>query len=636
MKFKNKIKILIFMGIFITGMNLFGNNLGNRIDNNKEISEDFDNLETSAIYNGIFIDDTMSSNGPTFGNWTWARTQPWCTTGNGTQDSPYIIEDLTFLSAGPSDCLSIHHSRKFFVIRNCIFRDIPAASFAGIKLINVSNGQITNNLAYNNALGFFLDNVNNSKIINNNASNNFYGIRLDNSYDNIIMGNIANNNIELAPDSYFGIGLFYCANNTISGNNANNNGDYGILLDNSDNSKIINNNASNNGNVGISVRGALSPNYRHNISIFNNKANDNIWFGIIADSCLNGNITGNTANHNGYNGMRIWDCSNSIISENYASNNGRNGIAIEDSQENLVSANEIYDNGFSGLVLEYGILYPNEYNNITKNRIYNNTQNGMVLQFSSHNKVWDNEIHGNKRNGIYLVNWTTAYGFSLSNEIYRNLINENGVNGINFSSTSDNNLIYNNFFLKNGNHAVDEGSDNTWNSTSIGNYWDNHTGPDITPQDGIVDDPYTYIGGDAGSIDYLPIAEDGAPRITILSPEEGDRFKSTAPTFELEIVDVYVYEMWYTLDGGLNNYTFTENGTIDQSAWDALPDGTITIIFYARDIGENEAFVEVSVIKDISAGGLDPGVITTIIVVSVVGGIALIGAVYIFLKKRKT
>ena len=93
--------------------------------------------------------------------------------------------------------------------------------------------------------------------------------------------------------------------------------------------------------------------------------------------------------------------------------------------------------------------------------------------------------------------------------------------------------------------------------------------------------------------------------------------------------------MWYTLDGGLNNYTFTENEPIDQSVRDALPYGTITIIFYARDIREYEAFVEVSVIKDISAGGLDPGVITTIIVVSVVGRIVLIGVVYIFLKKWK-
>lgn len=57
--------------------------------------------------------------------------------------------------------------------------------------------------------------------------------------------------------------------------------------------------------------------------------------------------------------------------------------------------------------------------------------------------------------------------------------------------------------------------------------------------------------------------------------------------------------------------------------------------FYASDIVGNEAFNEVTVIKRISAGGLDPGVVAAIVVVSVAGGLAVIGAAYIFLKKRK-
>jgi hypothetical protein len=42
-----------------------------------------------------------------------------------------------------------------------------------------------------------------------------------------------------------------------------------------------------------------------------------------------------------------------------------------------------------------------------------------------------------------------------------------------------------------------------------------------------------------------------------------------------------------------------------------------------------------SVTKSISAGGLDPGVIATLVVVSVVGELTVIGVAYIFLKKRK-
>jgi len=169
---------------------------------------------------------------------------------------------------------------------------------------------------------------------------------------------------------------------------------------------------------------------------------------------------------------------------------------------------------------------------------------------------------------------------------------------------------------------------------SIGNYWDNWTSPDVSPNDGIVDDPYTYIGGSAGSIDYLPIAEDGAPQITINSPTSSDVFGVNAPSFDVTITDVYVVSMWYTLDGGLHNYTFTENGVINQTAWTALPEGSVTITFYATDVVGNEATEYVAVTKSLT-DDIDPGIIITIIVVSIVSGVALIGVGYIYFKKRQ-
>jgi len=116
----------------------------------------------------------------------------------------------------------------------------------------------------------------------------------------------------------------------------------------------------------------------------------------------------------------------------------------------------------------------------------------------------------------------------------------------------------------------------------------------------------------------------------------GSSFGSSTPSFNVEVNDDYLFEMWYTLDGGLNNYTFTENGTIDQSAWDALDDGSITIIFYANDLVGNEAFEEVTITKSVSLEGLNPGVIVIIVVVSIVGGVAVIAGLYIFMKKRVT
>jgi len=263
---------------------------------------------------------------------------------------------------------------------------------------------------------------------------------------------------------------------------------------------------------------------------------------------------------------------------------------------------------------------------IKKEHIDDN-QDGIFIYVGLNNTIIGNTIRNNYVRGIH-IDEDSDY-----NEFTENIIRNNTI-GLNIAGLNDNNLVYKNFFLNNGKHGFDDGTDNYWNSTTIGNYWDNHTGPDVSPPDGIVDNPYTFIGGPAGSIDYLPIAEDGAPRITINSPQEGEKFGSTAPSFNVEVIDLYVYEMWYTLDEGLNNFTFTVNGMINQTTWDSLPEGNVTITFYAMDIAGNLGFEEVIVIKDISVG-LDPGVIVTIIVVSISGGLILIGVAYMFLKKRK-
>jgi hypothetical protein len=56
--------------------------------------------------------------------------------------------------------------------------------------------------------------------------------------------------------------------------------------------------------------------------------------------------------------------------------------------------------------------------------------------------------------------------------------------------------------------------------------------------------------------------------------------------------------MWYTIDGGITNITFTSNGTIDQGNWTARPHGTVTLIFYANDTASNIAFELVLINKD--------------------------------------
>jgi len=336
----------------------------------------------------------------------------------------------------------------------------------------------------------------------------------------------------------------------------------------------------------------------NNGTLTNNNCSNNVGNGIYLDNSYSNTVSGNTVNNN-FLGIYLYECDYNIVSGNIANDNDY-GIYIEISNDNTISGNTANENSQDGLY-----SYFCGYNNITENTANNNDANGIYFDGDDkYNVISGNTLSDNK------------YGINIGN--------------------SDNNTIYGNFFLTNGIHAMDNGTDNKWNSTTIGNYWDNWTSPDTTPLDGIVDVPYTYIGGTTGNIDHLPIAEDGAPSITINSPDPGDVFYSTVPSFNVRITDDYLDEMWYTIDGGLINYTFTANGTIDQTAWAALSEGPITITFYANDTLGNEASEDVIITKSIPPAGDDPTIVIVIVVVSIVGGVVVLAVVYLFMKKRGT
>jgi len=419
------------------------------------------------------------------------------------------------------------------------------------------------------------------------------------------------------------------------------NSNYGFYLENVDNSRLINNTCSNM-DWGIHLE------YSNNNTLSGNTASGNNYEGIYLTNANNNTLSGNTANDNEDLGIHLQtECVNNTLSGNTVNNNGDTGIHIEeDCISNTISGNIANNNNYNGIYM-YDECY---YNTISNNFLNSSGECGISIHwYSQNNTIIDNIANYNENFGIEL------YDFCSNNTVSNNVVSYNGLSGIGifdfsdnniltenilynntigvYIDTSDNNSIYENFFLENGKHAFDDGIDNMWNSTTIGNYWDNWTSPDVSPNDGIVDVPYN-ISGPAGSIDYLPIAEDGAPVIVISSPVPGSVFGVSAPSFIVRITDVLLDSMWYSLDGGLHNYTFTENGTINQLAWSALPEGSVTITFYANDLLGNEASEDVIITKSISDETPDMGIIITIIVVSIVGGVVLVSVVYIFLKKR--
>ena len=88
------------------------------------------------------------------------------------------------------------------------------------------------------------------------------------------------------------------------------------------------------------------------------------------------------------------------------------------------------------------------------------------------------------------------------------------------------------------------------------------------------------------------------PMITILSPMENELFGNSTFNFEIFINEPHLDHTWYTLNGG-QPYFFTGfTGIINQEAWEACGNGTVTISFYANDSVGNWAFEEVIVRKD--------------------------------------
>ena len=286
--------------------------------------------------------------------------------------------------------------------------------------------------------------------------------------------------------------------------------------------------------------------------------------GLFLSNVTNGQIIESNIIYNDGEGINIDTCSSILFSGNVISNNDL-GVLVTSCNFVSLSNNEISNNNKEGIKL----AKDNSNIIISENDIKSNIQEGIMIDKDSFNNTcWGNEISDNTLSGIHVK-----------------------------GPAAINNLFYENFFRNNNPIARDDNDHSIWNTSIIGNYWDDYGGEDANG-DGIGDTPYT-IPGNAGSIDYLPIWDEIAPIIIINSPNPDDVFSLVAPNFNVFVIEPILDEMWYTLDSGLHNYTFEENSTIDQSAWDAAPSGSITLTFYARDKIGNVGSADVIIKKEV-------------------------------------
>ncbi len=525
-------------------------------------------------------------------------------TGSGTFSDPYVIKDLIIDGNGTGIGISIGTKKDYYRIENCKIFNCEV----GIKLSLACNITLLNNNCSYNEVGLYLDGwtdiphpspeiiaqcyCRNNTISNNTIKNNEQeGIYMRNCDNNTIISNFINFNYDgmfitmhsdnntiqdnnLKKNLRLGIYFYHGSNNIITANSMHSCGfysDYWAFIAN----EIDKTNLVNNGHL-----------YFYNDMTNLNEVDFSNAGQIYLENC-NQSIISNLDLSDGCISISLKDCNDMKILNNNLSSNCFNGISAENCNNITIDGNFINDNLREGIYLGGG-----SYNSFLNNLIRNNGFRAGIRSFGfCNNNTFYNNKFKNNFEGL-------SFGLScINNIISENLFIENKASGITFEGGCEFNLIFSNFFRKNFKHCAQTLINNKWNNSEIGNYWDNYTGVDGNG-DGIGDTPYN-ISYSPLIQDFLPIIDNIPPEITIISPVNNSQFDNLAPNLEVNVNERFLDIMFYTVDNGLINITFIENGTIDQAAWNELPNGQVNLRFYAIDKVGYTRYEDVIILKQI-------------------------------------
>ena len=399
------------------------------------------------------------------------------TSGNGTQDDPYIIENWDInAGTGTNAGIEIRDTDVYFIIRNCTIHDGYSNSTDGIYFYNVTNGGIEIVTSYNNSFGIALNYSSNNTITNCSVYNNpWVGIYLISSSNNNQITNCS-----VYSNSMSGIYLSSSSNNNITNCSVYSNS-YSIALDaSSNNNQITNCSVYNNTWVGIYLSSSSNNNQITNCSVYNNSdrgialnysSNNTItrcsvynhpWDGIRLIAASNNNtITNCSVYNNTWVGILLISASNNnTITNCSVYNNSDRGIALDSSSNNNITSCSVYNNSFN-IVLDAS----SNNNTITSCSVYNNPWVGIYLVSSSNNNITNCSVYSNSMSGIYL--------FSSSNNNITNCSVYNNPYGIAQDSSSNNEVHYCNIYDNTDYGVFSTGE--TVNATY--NWWGDVSGP---------------------------------------------------------------------------------------------------------------------------------------------------------------
>jgi len=229
--------------------------------------------------------------------------------GSGSSSEPFVISDWE-ISASGDNGISISWTGVHFVILN-VHVNVTAAD-NGAVLRGVANGTIQASSFYGGGISLY--NSNAISILNNTITGGEFGILLEASDDNTISGN--------RLDQVREVGIFVRASHNRVESNYVTDGSYG----------------------GINIDGTTG--FGNDNHIVNNVVEGNIQYGLGLWEAQNNSIQGNVVSENGVGIMMILSSTKNIVEQNNVAKNVADGIvADEQSIGNRIMGNTVTGNG---------------------------------------------------------------------------------------------------------------------------------------------------------------------------------------------------------------------------------------------------------------------------------------------------
>ncbi|MHA2238376.1 MAG: right-handed parallel beta-helix repeat-containing protein [Candidatus Hodarchaeales archaeon] len=345
--------------------------------------------------------------------------------GNGSITNPYVIEGISITLEPDAIGIEIKNTDVYFQVANCLLiGGEEVIGKIGIRLGNVTNGQVSNNTVTNGICGMYLDRSHNITIVNNtlaklqgyrgygtgimaaNSDNNVFDNNriVNNEGGGIIIGNCNNNvivNNTLTNNNLGGICFWGgCNNNVLANNTVANNNDAGIYLDESSNNVLVNNTVANNNDAGIYLDESSNNIFRTN-NLVNNSFSVS---GYTVDDWLQAEVVENLVN------------GKTLV---YWQNTVGGTVPADAGQIILINVTDVEVTGQNISNAGIGLLAVfSQQLNIHDNTFTNNSDKGICLYFSCNNILRRNNLvnNGFSVSGETLEDWLQA-------EVVDNLVN---------------------------------------------------------------------------------------------------------------------------------------------------------------------------------------------------------------------